>query len=391
MDRCIDSTTMRVLHVITQFPGRAGAEVSLRDLVLATQGARLDHAIAVLKPQPNDSTAADEGGVPNFVPPRRVGPLEAVPHLRAAIRDFSPDLVHTSLFDADVAGRIAARSTRVPVLTSLVNTPYAPAAQEAEPVSPVKQRLAHGVDALLARHATTAFHAITSAVADDAAPALGVARERIHVVPRGRSRAALGKWSAERRARTRQMLGLGSEPVVLNIARQEPQKGQWTLLRALPSVRAAHPDVMLLIAGREGRSTAALGRIAAEAGIEDAVRWLGVRRDVPDLLCAADAFVFPSEWEGLGGALLEAMALRVPVVASDIPALSEVLDGGRCGALVPPGDPRALADGVLEVLERGPDVATRLDAAEGRFLTTYELTAVANAMVGLYHSVVLGG
>jgi glycosyltransferase involved in cell wall biosynthesis len=247
--------------------------------------------------------------------------------------------VHTSLFDADLAARVAA----------------------------------------------------SAAVADDAVAALGVPRERIHVVPRGRSRAALGAlaaWSIERRAGAREALGLApTRPVVVNVARQEPQKGQRHLLEAVAAVRRSHPDVVLLMVGREGRSTPELRRTAARLGIEEAVWWLGVRHDVSDVLCAGDVFAFPSLWEGLGGAVLEAMALRVPIVASDIPALREVLAGGRAGELVPAGDVSALAEQIVAALAGGPADTAKVDAAERRFDETYELAAVAQQMCRLYDHV----
>jgi len=379
------------LHVTPQFSGRAGAEISLRDLVRATHDSEIRHGIAVLKPEPNDFTSVDEVGVPRFAPGKPLSRIGAVGHVRGAVSALAPDLVHTSLFEADLAGRVAARIEGVPVVTSLVNTTYAPLAQTTEPVPAIKRRLARGVDGLLARRATTAFHAISAAVADDAVAALGVPRKRIHVVPRGRSRATLGRWSVERRARARETLGLAPDrPVVVNVARQEPQKGQRHLLDAVAAVRRSHPDVVLLMVGREGRDTPELRRAAARLGIEEAVWWLGVRHDVSDVLCAADVFAFPSLWEGLGGAVLEAMALRVPVVASDIPALREVLAGGRAGALVPAGDASALAEQITAGLAGGPEVAAKVERAEQRFDETYELAAVAQQMCRLYERVLAG-
>ena len=99
------------------------------------------------------------------------------------------------------------------------------------------------------------------------------------------------------------------------------------------------PDVALMVAGRSGRLTLFLNAQIADLGITDAVRFLGVRTDVADLLCAADAFVCPSRWEGFGGALDEAMALRAPVVAFDIPAIREVLGDEMHAMIVRPGSP----------------------------------------------------
>lgn len=374
------------MHVIPQLSGRAGAEISLRDLVLATHGTGLDHGVTVLRPSPNDFSTTDELGVPRYVPASLLrSRLAMIQHVRGAIAAFEPELVHTSLFDADLAGRLAARMAGVASLTSVVNTPYTPTAASAEPVSAIKRRGVLMLDRVLARHATTAFHAITSAAADEAAATFGVSRDSIAVVPRGRSAAALGRPTRQRRDLARRRLGIDTDrPVIVNVARQEPQKGQRHLLDALPTVRKRHPGLVTLMVGRNGRSSADLRERAHQLGVDDTLRWLGVRSDVPDLLAAADVFAFPSLYEGLGGAVLEAMALRVPVVASDIPALREVLDDGRAGTLVPPADEQALAEAICRGLAREPAVTKASEAAERRFHEHYELATAIERMRQVY-------
>jgi glycosyltransferase involved in cell wall biosynthesis len=94
----------------------------------------------------------------------------------------------------------------------------------------------------------------------------------------------------------------------------------------------------MVIAGRDGNATNSLQALARELDIVDRVQFLGHRSDVADLMVAADVFVFPSLWEGLGGVLIEALALEVPIVSSDLDATREVLGGkGTSGLLVPPG------------------------------------------------------
>jgi len=377
---------MRVLHVINQFCGRAGAEVSLREIVLATHGPDLEHGITVLDVGMNRFEGLADVGIRVFEPASSLGsPLARIRHVRRAIRSFRPDLVHTSLFDANLAGRVAAKLSRTPVLTSLVNTPYVPQARMDRNLNRFKMDVVRLIDLVLSRHATSAFHAITDTVARSAIDRLGVDPRKITVVPRGRSRVSLGVPTSERREVARRSLGIDDgRPVLINVARQEAQKGQGYLLEAMTEIRRRHPDVLLLIVGREGARTTALRRTIADRHLEDSVRLLGVRQDVPDLLCASDVFVFPSLYEGLGGAVLEAMALRVPIVATDVPALREVLEGDRCASLVPIADPSALARGVCAVLD-DPDAASeRVKAAAQRFETTYELSVSVEGMRRLY-------
>src|SRR5262249_38365544 len=108
------------------------------------------------------------------------------------------------------------------------------------------------------------------------------------------------------------------------------------LLEALPS------DVHLVIAG-DGRLRGALEAQAKQLGVADRVSFLGTRRDVADILAALDAYAMPSLWEGLSLALLEAMAARLPVIASDVGGVSQVAGDGAGCLRVPPADVAALA------------------------------------------------
>jgi glycosyltransferase involved in cell wall biosynthesis len=377
---------MRVLHVINRYSS-AGAETSLRELIGATQGRVIDHAVAVLDPAGNRFDDLHALDVPQHVPASRRGAVDGIGHVRRAIAAVRPDLVHTTLFDANTAGRIAARIARVPVLTSLVNTPYVPAALTDRGVSARKHRVVRGVDRLLSRHATTHFHAITEAVAAEYQRDFGLPAERITVVPRGRSRERLGLPEPERRRRVRSTLGLPeSTPVLLAVGRQEAQKGHRYLIQAVAHMVEAVPDLRVLLAGRPGAASGPLAEELDRSAAASHVTLLGFRDDVPDLLAAADAFVFPSLYEGLGGAVLEAMAMDLPIVASDVPAVREVLDDGACGLLVPPAVPDALARACIRVLTEAPLAADLAARGRGRFEQTYSAESATAGMVALYRS-----
>jgi glycosyltransferase involved in cell wall biosynthesis len=173
------------------------------------------------------------------------------------------------------------------------------------------------------------------------------------------------------------------------VARQEPQKGLDVLLDAAPRVLAALPSARILIAGKPGNATASLRARLASAPHGEAVAFLGARDDVAELLCAADLFVLPSRREGLGGALLEAMALECPAVLSDIPAFREVADDSMA-ALVPPDDAVALADAVVAAITDPEATRGRAVAAYGRFLDEYTIDRVVDRMVGFYRGALRG-
>lgn len=126
--------------------------------------------------------------------------------------------------------------------------------------------------------------------------------------------------------------GFGDAPVLLMAARFAEQKGHSLLLDALPAIRAACPGVVLLLAG-DGPLATAIARRIARDGLADTVRMLGNRSDVADLMLLADLLVLPSAFEGLPLVALEAMALGLPIVATDAPGNAEAIDHGVTGRL----------------------------------------------------------
>src|SRR5262249_27122372 len=144
-------------------------------------------------------------------------------------------------------------------------------------------------------------------------------------------------------------LGVGGGALlVVNVGRLVPVKGQADLVRAWPLVLAARPDAVLAIAG-EGPERGALEALARELQVAHALRLLGDRGDVPELVGAADVVVQASHEEALSNAVLEALAAARPVVATDVGGTGEVVRAGTTGVLVPPRDPAALAGAILSL------------------------------------------
>lgn len=298
-----------------------------------------------------------------------------VREVRSIIRAEKPRLLHTTLFDADIVGRLAAVGTRVPVLTTLANTTYDAARIAGDAtLSRRKVRMVQAVDAVTARTMTDHFHAVSDAAKVSAVSHVGISPERVTVVRRGRDPERLGRRTEERRRVAREHLGFGpNTPLVLTVGRQEYQKGQVHLIEAFATISARQPSAVLLVAGREGNASEALNQKAQRAGVTDRVQFLGHRADIGDLMVAADVFVFPSLWEGLGGVLIEALALEVPIVSSDLAATREVVgQDGSSGILVAPGDAIALASAIESLLDdpelRRQTVADSRKRFEAEFL-----------------------
>jgi glycosyltransferase involved in cell wall biosynthesis len=138
-------------------------------------------------------------------------------------------------------------------------------------------------------------------------------------------------------------------------------KGHTCLIAAACTVCRDVPDAIFLLIG-DGKERPKLEQQVREAGLEENFLFLGCRNDVPDLLAACDLSVLPSESEGLPNAILEAMAAGVPVVATCVGGIPEIIENGQNGLLVPPQNPQALAEAILRIL-RDSNLAMRLACA----------------------------
>jgi glycosyltransferase involved in cell wall biosynthesis len=371
--------SMKVLYAIDSLAA-SGAETSLMSMVRPMRQRGIAIEIAYLNERIGLRGELEALGVPLW-PAARRGRLVDIVRI---IRSRRPDIVHTTLFESDVIGRPAARLARVPVVSSLVNVAYGPEHFRNPDVRAGKLRAAQVLDATTARMATR-LHALTDHVADVMSVRLRYPRARIDVVPRGRDPERLGIRSDEHRTTARDRLGIeDGRELVLAASRQEHQKGLDVLLRSFPAVCRTFPRAALVVAGRSGGATPLLRRLVDDLRLADAVRFVGARSDVPDLLCAADAFVLPSRWEGLGSVLLEAMALEAPIVATGLLPVREVLEHDESALLVPVEDPVALADALCTILKDHDRAVAYARRARERFLSGFTIDQIADRMAAFY-------
>lgn len=381
------SSRLRVLYFINGL-GTGGAERSLADLLRPLRRRGIDVTMACLYER---TEGVQRQVAPSFeVKVLRQGFWQWFRDARRLIRDVSPHVIHTTLFESDLLGRLSAIGTNIPVVTSIVNTSYSEAAARAGKNIPAwKLEAARLIDGFSARHLNAGFHAITNAAKIEAVRSLRVEESRIKVIPRGRDTARLGAPSPERRKQTRRSLGVGQQqPLLLSVGRREHQKGQVSAVEALAKLRSEFEEALLLVAGRDGAASAELAQLVDDLGLGQAVRFLGHRNDIPDLMAAADVLVFPSRYEGLGGTVIEAMALQLPVVASDIPVLREV--AGDTALFAPVGSPDILAAQISAVLT-DTELAIRLrTAGDARFAAAFGIDAIADQMADFYRQIVSG-
>jgi glycosyltransferase involved in cell wall biosynthesis len=314
--------------------------------------------------------------------------VQRMRQLRVIISQEKPDTLHSTLFTSNLVGRLASLGKPVQVLNSLVNTPYVPIRRKDPGMGTAKLETVRLVDSWTARVCTDHFHAVTHTVKEHAVQKMQIARERVTVVERGRDPLRLGYPSVERRQQARSQLGLSADAEVLvNLGRQEYQKGHRYLLQAIAEVKNQHPQVVVLVAGRRGSASSELERLQQQLGLQDMVRFLGFRDDVPEILAAADLFVFPSLFEGMGGALIEAMALALPIVASDLPELREVVEVGTNALLVQPASPSEIQTGIDALLQDRQRMMQFGQRSREIFEERFTVERSAMRMMDLYHTV----
>jgi glycosyltransferase involved in cell wall biosynthesis len=374
---------VRVLYVIDSLVA-GGAERSLATMApyLISEGVELD--VAYLHERPGVRLELEDAGASLFPLTERAGRIGWAQRVTRLTRARRPDLIHTTLFEADIAGRIAGRITGTPTVGSLVNIGYGDRQAAAPSIRPWKLLGAQRLDMITAR-SVVRFHAVTREVAVVMSDRLAIPNERIEVIPRGRDPRRLGVRTPERRREARLGLGIGDGgPLILAAGRQEYQKGFDVLLDAVADARREIPGLRVLLAGRAGNETDSLRAQARRLGLQDIVRFLGARDDLPELMCACDAFVLSSRWEGLPGVLLEAMALEAPTIATDIPPVAEILVDGMSGRVVSVGDPRAMARALVDTLQRPQRAAVWATRAHASFERRFTIDRVSKAMVAFY-------
>lgn len=381
-------TTVRILHLIEDL-GSGGAERLLYTNLSRLDRSRFDGLVVYLYDQ-NEFWNEPIRRLGYPVVCLRLKSIYDLPRglirLWRLLKRERVDLIHAHLYGANVVGRIVGRLRGIPVVSSLHCPDYEPILLQDNPsLTPMKLAALRLLDRLSCRVARPVFLAVSNYVKASAVRYLGLAPERISVLYNSVDLTAF-EMPEDRRQAIRTALRLAaSTPVVLCIARFNPLKGVRYLIEAVPLVMEKHPDVCFLFIGATTPDAERSFREFLERrGAADRVRILGIQPDVRPYLQLCDIFVLPSLAEGLGIALVEAMAMERACVATRTSALPEVVADGRSGILVEPANPSALAAGILRLLA-DPGMRAAM-GAEGRKIVTDQFDAQKNvaALEALY-------
>jgi glycosyltransferase involved in cell wall biosynthesis len=328
-----------------------GAERCLVRLATRTDRKQFTLVVYVLAPRPVADreclSALDEASVEvHCLGTRRNSQLPlAVGRLARRFRRQRPAVVQSFLFHANIVARLAARLAGVPAVASGIRV--------AERRSRWPLWVDRWTDRLVDRHVC-----VSRAVAEFAATQAGLPRSKLVVIPNG---VDLGQYAALAPADLRPDGIPPGRRLVTYVGRLDPQKGVAWLVTTAESWLGQGSDCDLLLVGR-GPQRADLEKAAAEAGIGRRVHFLGFRRDVAEILARSDLLVLPSRWEGMPNVVLEAMAAGLPVVATDVEGVAELLGPNREHQTVTYGDTASFAQKVTRLLG-DRDLAKRLGQA----------------------------
>ena len=374
--------SITTLHVITRLTLGGSAENTVATM-LALQaggyagplavGIGASDAVSVADARRRGVMLYDVPGLGREVKPADVAVLVRLWRVMRACR---PAIVHTHTSKAGFLGRLAARLAHVP---AVVHQPHGHIFYGY--YGPRRTAFYVTLERLAARWTDRIVTLTERGVDEHLARGIGQ-RAQYRTVPSGVPTAEL-RAAAPTRAVARVRLGLPDDAfVIVGLGRLVPVKGFDVLVAALPTVAAAVSSACVVLVG-DGPERDALEAQANGLGVRRRLRFTGATADIATCLAAADVLAAPSRNEGMGRALVEAMALGLPVVAAEVGGVPVVVAHDETGWLVPPGGAAALADALVE-LARDPARCAKFGAAAAARAEAFSTRVADAAMRSVY-------
>lgn len=333
-----------ILHLITEL-NTGGAQKALSRLLARLNRQRFAPVVACLY---NGDKAVAQEIRRLGIPVTDLGVTakwrwDALWRLYRLLRRQRPTILHTWMFHANIPGRVLGRLAKVPIIISSERTMGMESCW--------RYWLNRITDPL-----TDRVVCVSQQVADFVVQEVGIPQRKTVVIPNGIDLRDFEHLLSQQQARTALGLSLG-QMLIGTVARLNPVKRLDVLFQAV----ALSPDVYVVIVGN-GPERAQLEAMSEQPGLAGRVRFAGQQDDVRPWLAALDVFVLSSDWEGMSNALLEAMAIGLPVIATAVGGTPEVVMDGITGLLVPPRDPAALAEAIATLLH-DPDLRRKMGQA----------------------------
>lgn len=346
---------IRILFVSTSTTV-GGAEKTLYTLATLLDPARFKVAgVVSLKPLGEYAHKLSQAGIPVFTLDMKGRPgLKHLRRLREIMKETGPHLVHALMYQAIQLCRAAKK--RAPHPIKLISSPRV-SYRTRSYFTLALDRLLKGADDLLISECRSSRDYLVGRLGYDPA--------RVRTIYNGVDIAGWPSSKLERRQKRLELRLTAEEFLIGTTGRLDDQKGHPVLIRAVHLLKGQPLRCAIL---GEGPGRPALEKLIRRHHLERQVWLLGQRDDVTTWLSALDLFVLPSLWEGLPNSLLEAMAMGLPVVATAVDGVAEVIEDGKNGLLVPPRDPKALSRKILQLLQ-DPAARARLGEAAQKTIT----------------------
>jgi len=281
--------------------------------------------------------------------------INALPQLIKYLIGIGADLVHTQLEFANILGNISAKLLRLPSVCTIHVMPSLDVK--------TKSRLHQKVEWLSLHHFCDRVISVSEEAQQYHLSVSGASADQVTTIYNGIDLSSFLNIDRKgERINVRQELGIPIDAnLLITVAVLRPQKGIQFMIRALPAILHSIADTYYLIVGN-GSHQSALVEEVNQAGVEDRVIFAGMRKDVARLLAASDVFVLPTLTEALPTVLAEAMAAKLPIVASRVGGVPEMVTDGQNGCLVEPEDLHGLVNSCIHLLSK-PEIQATMGAA----------------------------
>lgn len=358
----------RIAFCITELdPG--GAERALTQLVLGLDRNDWEPYVFCLGPRGHFADVLESAGVPvTCLNARGFFSLpQVVFRLTRELRRLRPALVQTFLFHANILGRIAARLAGIPVVVSGIRV--------AERRNRWQGRVDRWTNRLVAANVC-----VSQGVADFSAQNVGLPIGKLVVIPNS---VDFQRFSSAIPADLTPFGIPADSRVFISVGRLDRQKGLDTLIEAVGLMNPLPNDVHFLLVG-DGPEANPLVAHVDRSGLSSRIHFAGRRNDVPQLLAASTALILPSRWEGMPNVVLEAMAAGLPVIATNVEGISELVQHGVTGLIVPVASPAELSQALTQILSSPSVLSSGGRKAQDIVQSVFRPQSVCDSYVGLY-------
>lgn len=362
--------------------GMGGAERLMTPILSSLDPNNFSARVAVFQNRNGNPIANElrELGIPvDLISIPYLRDFTALPRIINYLRTTNANLVHAQLEFANILGGVAAKRLHIPCVSTLHTIP----SQEGS----LKSKLHQGLEYFCLRHFFDMIISVSNETRVSHLKAGRIPEKKMRTIYNGIDLAHFGESLQVEREAVLGDLGIPASAVVLTtVAVLREPKGIQFMIRAMPEILAVHPNAYYLVIG-SGDFEGELRKEAAQSSMERIV-FTGMRKDIPQLLSVSNIFVLPTLTEALPTVLAEAMALRLPILASRVGGVPEMIEDGINGRLVPPADTRQLASVCNDMLTNLKATADMGEAGRKIVKERFDVRVQASQLQDLYRELI---